>query len=220
MVALYQFNRRSPALLGCDCKYNPAGHPALRGVGMLRALGDDTVPAGTVLSYTAQWGNNFYSWNDPNKIQAAVQEILANQWGIVVDSQFHTTSDIINFSGKSGFTLQVHTTRDYGSAGDVKSIIDGALYNHAGVVGLISTIAITKQVSAPLATITLAQAQANLAQAQASGDTVAAAQWAIIVKQLQSGSQPGGDSFTDFLSNNWGWIAAGAGVLFLAREVL
>jgi len=106
---------------------------------------------GSQLSYTATWGNDFSSWNDPNAIQSSIQSVLAMQWGIVIDNQFHTTSDIINFSGQSGFTLQVHTTRDYGSAGDVKSIIDGALYN-LGVSLKSSTISLTVTGMTPLVT--------------------------------------------------------------------
>jgi hypothetical protein len=107
--------------------------------------------AGSQLSYTATWGNNFFSWNDPNGIQSKIQPVLSAQWGIEIDNQFHTTSDIINLSGQSGFTLQVHTTRDYGSVGDIKSIIDGALYN-AGVSLKSSTIALTVTGVTPLVT--------------------------------------------------------------------
>ena len=92
--------------------------------------------AGSQLSYTATWGRStatvFKSgsfWNDPNGVQSAIQNVLSQQWGIVIDSQFHTSNDLINTTGQSGFTLQVHTTRDYGTAGDVKGIIDGAIYN-------------------------------------------------------------------------------------------
>lgn len=218
MVAMYQLNRRSPANLGCDtCKYRPADHPALRGVGQLRALGEDYLPAGTVLSYTAQWGNNFLSWNDPNKIQSRIQDVLSNQWGIVIEQQFHTSSDVINFSGKSGFTLLVHTTRDYGSSGDIKSVIDGELYR-AGVTGFTSTIAVTKQPTTPTASVTLQQAQLNLADAIQRGDQPAIEQWTAVVKQL--GGSGGSQSFTDFLSSNALWIALGIGGVILAKEVL
>ena len=107
--------------------------------------------AGSQLSYTATWGNDFPSWNDPNEIQSRIQTVLAQQWGILIDNQFHTTSDVINFSGQSGFTLQVHTNRDYGNAGDVKSIIDGALYS-AGASLKSSTIALTVTGQTPLTT--------------------------------------------------------------------
>jgi hypothetical protein len=122
---------------------SPAPGPASSGGNVLRA--------GSQLSYTATWGNTFPSWNDPNTIQSRIQTVLAQQWGIVIDNQFHTTSDVINFSGQSGFTLQVHTNRDYGNAGDVKSIIDGALYS-AGVSLKSSTIALTVTGQTPLVT--------------------------------------------------------------------
>ena len=217
MVGMYLRNTRSPALLGGTSQYRPARHPGLRGLGMLHALGDAGIPAGSTLSYTAQWGNNFTSWNDPNAIQSAVQTVLAQQYGIIVTAQFHTTSDLINFSGKSGFTLTLQTNRAYGAEGDIKSIVDGELYR-AGVLGVISTIAVTQQVSAPAATITLAQAQANLAQAQASGDTAAAAQWTALITQLSTGAMPG--SVSTWLSDNWPWLAAAGIGLIVVREVL
>lgn len=218
----YLRNLRSPALLGCaDCppKYHLKNHPALRGLGQVAALGDAGVPAGTVLSYSAQWGSNFSSWNNPNAIQSAVQTILAQKWGVIVQSQFHNTSDVINLSGKSGFVLQVAVNRDYGAAGDVKSIIDGELYN-AGVMGLTSTIAVIQQVASPTSTISLPQAQANLAQAQASGDAAAAAQWAAVVNQLQTGGLTITSDPLTWLSQNWMWVAAGVAGIFVAREVL
>lgn len=112
--------------------------------------------AGSQLSYTATWGRGSSfanpNWNDPNGIQSAIQSVLANQWGIIIDNQFHTTSDILpNFSGVSGFTLQVHTNRDYGTAGDVKGIIDGALSN-LGLPLQSSTIALTVTGVTPLVT--------------------------------------------------------------------
>ena len=97
------------------------------------APGSNFLKAGSQLTYTATWGRfsigpNAGIWNNPNWIQSQVQSVLSQQWGIVIDSQFHTSNDLINTSGESGFTLQVHTTRDYGTAADVKGIIDGALY--------------------------------------------------------------------------------------------
>jgi hypothetical protein len=122
---------------------SPAPGPASSGGNVLRA--------GSQLSYTATWGNDFPSWNDPNTIQSRIQTVLAQQWGIVIDNQSHTSSDVINFSGQSGFTLQVHTNRDYGNAGDVKSIIDGALYS-AGASLKSSTISLTVTGVTPLVT--------------------------------------------------------------------
>jgi hypothetical protein len=121
--------------------------------GGLSGLGDSTagVPAGTVLSYTATWGTTFSSWNDPNFLQSQIQGVLASKWGIVIDNQMHTTSDLFNLSGGSGFTLAVHTTTDYGASGDVKSIIDGELYN-LGAGGLKSSIQLRQNVPLPTST--------------------------------------------------------------------
>jgi hypothetical protein len=106
------------------------------------------LPAGSQLSYTATWKANPTStgskWNDPNGIQSAITSTLLNQYGIVIDSQTHTTSDIINISGGSGFTLQVHTLSDRNSQDDVKSVVDGLLYQ-AGLVGVASQIITLKK---------------------------------------------------------------------------
>jgi len=197
MVALYQFNRRSPALLGCDCKYNPAGHPALRGVGMLHAIGDATgpgLPGGSVLSYTATWPDTAAQLKNPDAVQYQIQAVLARKWGIVIDSQWHSQSDYFNFSGKQSMTLQVHTMSDYAAPEDVKSIIDGEIY------------AATKSMPA----------------SQIRVVTVAGSPTAQLPAAPGAAPQPPppDQTLTDFFSNNWGWIAAGAGALFLAREVL
>lgn len=228
---------RSPALLGCgDCasKYNLRNHPALRGLGSLRAIGDATgagVPAGTVLGYAASWSRpsvfaqGTVGWNDPNGVQSAIQGILANQWGIVVDSQFHSTSDIINLSGKSGFTLQVHTNSDYGAPGDVQSIIDGEIYKVLAVmpvssIRVISAATAAQNVTAPLpanVAAAVATAQAGYADAVQRGDTVSAAQFAAQIQQL-TGSNPQGVG--GWFSQNWPWLAAAVGGLIVAREIL
>jgi len=111
------------------------------------------VQGGTQLSYTATWGSASTGpgWNNPNGIQSAIQAVLSQQWGINILSQFHTTNDVINTTGQSGFTLQIQTTRAYGQPGDIKSIIDGALYN-LGLPLISSTISLTVTGQAPLVT--------------------------------------------------------------------
>lgn len=231
----YLRNVRSPANLGCtDCpsKYNLRGHPALRGLGSLRAIGDATgagVPAGTVLGYTATWGRtNLFTtpnWNDPNGVQSAIQGILANQWGIVVDSQFHSTSDFINLSGKSGFTLQVHTNSDYGAPDDIRSIIDGEIYKVLSVMPNSTIRVISAATGAQNVTATLpanmaaavATAQAGYQDAIARGDQVSASQFAAQIQQLTGQKPPGVSSW---LSDNWPWVAAAVGGVIVAREIL
>lgn len=236
----YLRNLRSPANLGCagGCganKYALGGHPALRGLGRLSAIGDASgagVPAGTVLAYSASWtkdnwGNLRIGWNDPNGIQAAIQGTLAAKWGIVVDAQQHSTSDVINFSGQGSFVLQVHTVSDYASQDDIRSIIDGEFYNATRTMPM-STIRVVQSVAPnipggnpnavfpPQVAAAIAAAQAGYADAIARGDQTSAAQFAAQIQQLQGGS----GSITSWLSNNWGWLAAGVGALLVAREVL
>lgn len=236
MVGSYQFARRHPGNLGLACaecanKYSLRGHPALRGLGSLRAIGDATgagVPAGTVLAYSASWpGSSLTRTIDsrPNTIQAAIQSTLAGKWGVVIDNQQHTTSDIIHVGGYS-FILQVHTTSDYGAPGDVQSIIDGEIYNYLGVMPQ-STIRVVQAVAGPGVSLTqqlppstaaaIAAAQAGYQDAVSRGDTASAAQFAAEIQQL-TGSNPQG--VTGWFSQNWPWLAAVAGGLIVAREVL
>lgn len=60
--------------------------------------------------------------------------------------------------------------------------------------------------------------QANLAQAQADGDPVAAAQWAAAL-QANTSYQSGAPSGGSWLSNNWPYLAAGVVGLLVIREL-
>lgn len=233
----YLRNLRSPALLGCgNCrsKYNLRGHPALSGLGSLRAIGDATgagVPAGTILGYAATWPEpsagsvlvQNVNWNDPNGVQSAIQGVLANQWGIIIDSQNHSTSDYLpNLSGKSGFTLQVHTNSDYGAPADIQSIIDGAIYNVLSVMPQSTIRVISAATANPTATLpantaaAVAAAQAGYADAVARGDNTSAAQFAAQIQQL-TGSNPTGAS--GWFAQNWPWLVAAVGGVVVAREL-
>jgi len=116
--------------------------------------------------------------------------------------------------------MQVHTTRDYGDAASVKSIIDGEVFA-AGRTVTASTIAVT-QTSAQqqLSSTNLTTAMQNLADAQARGDTQAAAQWAAIVQELQTPGGAPASSPTNWFSSNWPWLAAGVVGVFVVREVI
>lgn len=225
----YLRNVRSPALLGCGAcsKYNLKGHPALRGLGRLGAIGDASgagVPAGTVLAYTASWPDTKLQLKTPDAVQKQIQSILANQWGIVIDTQYHSQSDYFNFSGTQTMTLQVHTVSDYGADQDIQKIIDGAIYNATQSMP-ISTIRVVQAVSgAPVnptaqlpanAAAAVSAAQAGYQDAIARGDQVSASQFAAQIQTLQNPA-----SVTTWLSNNWGWLAAGVGALIVAKEVL
>jgi hypothetical protein len=217
----------------CNCSPRGISTPPQKRLGQLgQAPG---VPAGTVLAYSAVWKQSTWrgnvGWNDPNGVQSAIQDVLASQWGIVVDAQQHSTNDYINTTGQSGFVLQVHTTSDYGAQDDIKSVIDGAIYA-IGQEMPQSTIRIVQTGVSPSATnpnalypasiaTALAAAQAGLQDAQSRGDTVSAAQFAAQIQQLTGQNPLGpGANLTSWLSNNWGLLAAaGVGAVVL-REVL
>lgn len=106
-----------------------------RAMGRLGRLGDSTasyLPSGSILSYTATWPASF---GDPMNITNAIQSTLTQQWGITINSESDNTSFFSVTS--SGFTLNVQTQRDYGSAGDVKSILDSVVGAAVGAPGLI-----------------------------------------------------------------------------------
>lgn len=151
------------------------------------------LPAGSQLSYTATWKANPTStgsgWNNPNGIQSAIAGQLQNQYGIVIDSQTHSTSDIINFTGGSGFTLQLHTLSDRNSQDDVKSVIDGLLYQ-AGMVEVRSQIiTLVKGISSSPAGAPLAPPQSKT------------------------------NSALNWLSNYWPYLAVGVGALVVVKEL-
>ena len=239
----YLRSMRSPALLGCGCdKYNLRGHPALRGIGALRGLGDatgaaGTVPAGTVLAYSATWSSKNWvnltiGWNDPNAVQSAIQGNLAAQWGIIIDQQQHSTSDIINTTGQSGFVLQVHTNSDYGAPGDIQKIIDGAIYAVGNempnsTIRVVQSVAPAGSPGTPpnpyalypaITAAAIAAAQAGLADAIARGDTVSIAQFQQQIAQLQTGT--GVSDPLSWLQNNWIWLAAAGIGLVAVKELV
>lgn len=226
---------RSPALLGCDsCKYGLRGHSALRGLGQLHAIGDATgagVPSGTVLSWTGSWPDSKLQLKTPDAVQAKIQSVLAQKWGIVVDSQYHGQSDYFNFSGTQTMTLQVHTVSDYGAPDDVRSIIDGEIYNAIQVmpvsqIRVVQSVASTPATNAavtqlpPNTQAAVAAANAGYQDAVARGDSTSASQFAAQIQQL-TGTNPMGTAagFSQWLAGNWGWLAAGVVGLLVVREV-
>lgn len=125
-----------------------------RAMGRLGRLGDSTsfLQAGSVLSYSVTWPNFPTIGRSGTAVSQSVKPQLAQQAGINVLSEYDNNS---LFSSGGGMTLQVQTTRDYGTAGDVKSILDsvvGAAIGSPGVIGagFGSTIAVTQAVSTPL----------------------------------------------------------------------
>jgi hypothetical protein len=217
--------------LGCNCSARGIGAPPQK---RMRQLGQTAgVPAGTVLAYTASWKDNKLQINTPNTVQAQIQSNLATQYGIVIDNQVHSQSDYWNFSGTQSMTLQVHTTSDYGAPGDIQSIIDGAIYavtnkqvpqempsSTIRVVQIVAPgTAVSQQYPAATAAA-IAAAQAGYQDAVAQGDSVSAQQFAAQIQQLTGKNPLGpGASLTDWLSNNWGLLAAGGLAVVAVKEL-
>jgi hypothetical protein len=218
--------------LGCNCSARGIGAPPQKRMGQ---LGDGAgVPAGTVLAYTASWKDSKLQINTPDAVQAQIQATLANRWGIVIDNQVHSQSDYFNLTGSQSMTLQVHTTSDYGAAGDIQSIIDGAIYavtNKQVSQGMpSSTIRIVQAVAPGTPSLTqqlpassaaaLAAAQAGYQDAVARGDQASASQFAAQIQNI-TGSNPGGPGagLMAWLANNWPLIAAGGIGLVAVKEL-
>lgn len=82
--------------------------------------------SGSVLTYSVQWASSLLNVANPSQILATIKPILSQQWGIEIDSSSIPSTVV----GQAlGFTITVHTTRDYGQAQDIKAIIDGAIAN-------------------------------------------------------------------------------------------
>lgn len=212
--------------LGCNCSARGIGKPPQKRMGQLgQAPG---VPAGSVLAYTASWKDSKTQINNPDAVQAQIQGTLAQQWGIIIDSQVHSQSDYFNFTGTQSMTLQVHTNSDYGAPTDIQSIIDGAIYavtNKQLTQGMPSSTirvvqtAVSTQVS-PSTAAALAAAQAGYQDALSRGDQASASQFAAQIQNI-TGTNPAGAgaTLTSFLSSNWIWLAAGGVALVAAKEL-
>jgi hypothetical protein len=189
----------------------------------LRGLGDTTagLPAGSSLVYSATWAQGVLL-EDYTSVVADISSNLSSQ-GIVID----------NSSGKAwyqsgyGLTLSIHTTIDFNSANDVKSIIDHWIQAKASggmPQSSITSAALAQQIPSspagtPVGTNNTACATdlTNYQAAQAAGDTVSAQMW-MNQYQADCGGGASSTSVTTWLSNNWPWVAAGLGAALLLRE--
>jgi hypothetical protein len=215
--------------MGCNCSARGIGASPQKRMGQLGQTAG--VPAGSVLAYSASWPQTAADIasadiaTNVNLLQSRIQGNLAAQWGIVVDSQSHSTSDWWNFTGQNGFVLQVHTTSDYGAPSDIQKILDSAIY---GVLGTMpsSTIRVVQAVSPqpggggtfpPQVAAQIAAAQAGYADAIARGDQVSAAQFAKLIAQ-SGGQDPRG--VVGWFADNWQWLAAALGGVVAVKELL
>lgn len=82
--------------------------------------------SGSVLTYSVQWASSLLNVANPSQILATVKPILSQQWGIEIDSSTIPSTVV---GQATGFSITIHTTRDYGQAQDIKAIIDSAIGN-------------------------------------------------------------------------------------------
>lgn len=131
-----------------------------RRMGRLGRLGDSSfLPSGSQLSYTATWpASSIVSLiGNPRQVSDAIQNQLKAQFGINILSEYDNASFFTN----TGFTLTVQTTRDYGTAADIKSILDSVVGTQVGAPGMIGSgygssiamITASQSINAPLSTL-------------------------------------------------------------------
>lgn len=127
---------------------------SLRGGRGLRGLGDvAAIPAGSQLTYTVQYSN---SWNPTNP--SFWSNTIAGQIAAVKAALQAQNIALLNYSDNTGFgssanlTLNVQTLGDFGAVADIKSVIDGAFYNAAGISVSSSTLSVSQLASPGSAT--------------------------------------------------------------------
>lgn len=226
--------------MGCgSCKKRPSlsGRDRRRG-----GMGDDTnfLPAGSQLTYAANWTAGFFYNTTGANLAASIAGALSAQWGIIIDAEKDTTGF---FTNSPGFTLTIHTTKDYGTANDVKSILDGVIYQTGGqslVSSSISVVSLAVPGAAASAGATsgavagtTAAIAAQYQQAIAVGDTATAQSLAqaypdivgvssspfITSSLFNSAATSAAAALTSnplgWLQQNWQWVAIGAAGLFI-----
>lgn len=154
------------------------------------------LPAGSRLTYDVTWSPVFGAVDSMQDIASKVAQVLSSKWGIVSDSvQVHPTTLSLGITSTPGFTMHVHTVRDYGTVADVKSILDGEVYN-AGRSIVASTIGVDQ----------LANPNVQVAQQQAA---------AIGSSGVPSPQTSAASIASDWLTVYWPYLALGAGALVL-----
>lgn len=158
---------------------------------MRSGLGDDSfVAAGTRLVYVVQWASGSTHISGPQDVAAQIRPILSSQWGIEIDGEQDAATSIPWLTQATGFTLQVHTARDYGVPSDIKSILDGEILR-AGRSIVSSTIAVTQTPQITTVPNAVLPAASDLLSTLPSS-----------------------------LNNYLPWLIGGVGLLFVAREIL
>jgi hypothetical protein len=182
----------------------------LHGLGYLGQSSD--LPSGSSLVYSCTWTETGLIGPSSSSVIANITPLLAAQ-NIAVDSS--TPIGALSFG--NGFTMSVHTTADFGQAADVKSIIDGLVYQMiASSTGKMpqSSITTAALAMAQPATPTVASASPdqlnqyaeNYNAAIAAGDSSSAAYWLSLINA--SSGNPSTDALT-WIENNPLWAAGG-----------
>jgi len=190
-----------------------------RSLSGMRGLGDiqSFLAAGTSLAYNVTWGTGLH-FTSASAIAAKIKPILSSRWGIEIDSEADNPSSLMN--QPQGFALRVHTTRDYGTANDVKTIIDGEIVA-AGRNPASSGISVVSTPTVDAATQSAIENVARqISDAQAAGDTATVAALSAQMAALKGNIANPPFDLTTFLSNNWPWLVAGGAAALILPRVL
>jgi hypothetical protein len=173
----------------------------------LSGLGDAGLPAGSQLVYNATW-DLFVGVPVPFMQYGGFE--LSNSLAsnnVVVDKEV----DVSSLAKSNGFTLYVHTTGDFNSQADIKSIIDHFVYNLVGQ---------NKNGGMPTSSIALASLAAPTPPPPGTTDpSISPNPIAQFISNITGGSvatsQP-----QSWIGQNWPWLVGGGVVFFLLREIL
>ena len=209
-------------------KPGAAFHPALAGVqtgrkrrlsGLGQAATD--IAAGTTLQYNCQltvpWSAFF-----PSGVASDIGANLASQWGINILNEQDSGAISAFLSSSSTLTLTVQTTRDYGSAADIKSIIDGAIENDGAslISSSISVVATPGVAQAVQSNVPALQSQYNAAVASGDSTTATALQSLLTQFGIPAATAATPSSVTGWLGSNWPWLVGGGVAAYLAAQII
>jgi hypothetical protein len=152
------------------------------------------IPVGTVLQYTATAEAGFTTWTAAGVISKIISWLQGNYPQLTVQSNSTGTSPVLSTSITLSLVVQVVSGGGFASATDVQSILNSAVSNTVGGLG-----------GSSIGIVSMPQAGAALNPYVPPGTPA-----------ITSAAT---ETFTQWFENNWGWVAAGVGVLVVGGVV-
>lgn len=223
MVSCYQYAKRSPALLGCgSCRGRNMGGLAAMGAedrSQYDLAGNMLRQANTTLKTMEQQ----YQQAAPGTYPAAIGSGLIEarqRYTQLLQAYIYAYGVAFGPPDTAGLQQwQIYVATGVGIAVVVAGIYELNKFLNNQQTQMQAALVQANANVAQQSNITYAQQQ--LSAAQASGDQAAIDQWtAVLQANAAYGVPPAAQSFTDFLTKNAGWVAAGVAGLFLVHELL